>query len=349
MELKKERIHFIDTARGIFLYWMIAVHSLTLSGLPRDSILWLLQPGGWATTSFVMLSGFSAALIFFKNKKGFLASKKRILRRSKEIAIIAYLSNLVFTSLRLIIESSFSIDALIKIATFQYKWGISGALIPIALILWLTPLLIALTYKSSPWTLFSIMFLINTIIEVIPIYSPTVIQENMIFQICFFFDTPYFDFPIIRLTGLAMLSFSLGILFKKEILSQKHWVYITPICLLIYILYKVSPFVEFIILEFVLHTIKFLISIGIALILCKLPFLLYLRKFFELLGRSSLMIFIAHRIILQGILVLFTSLISTQKLLVIVMIFITLGVSTLLCWIKDSNEWLTKKMKRIGF
>jgi len=279
LKLKKERIYFVDTARGIYLYWMIIVHSLTQASIPRGHPLWLLQPGGWTTICFIMLSGFSVAFFFLDHPQN-TASKNRILRRANEIAIIAYLSNLFFNSMRLVVESNFTLGNVFKIATFQYKWGISGILIPIALILYAAPLLIKLAYKISPWLLLTIAIIINAVVEITILYIPESIQENFFYQTCFADKAPYFDFPLIVFACLGMFSFSIGVLYKRGLLTQKVWLtYITPIGLIIYTLYKLFPHVAMITPDFVLFFIKFLCSVGLAFIISNLKVFLYLRNF----------------------------------------------------------------------
>lgn len=347
----KLRIHFVDTARGIFLYWMIVGHSLHIAGVPREDPLWFLRPGGWATTCFIMLSGLSIALVFFESSRGYIKSRNKLLHRTKEIAIIAYVSNLLFTCLKLILESSFSTEAFIKIALFQYPWGISAVLIPVVFVLLLSPLMMKIASVMSPWLLFTIMVVLNGVVALIILYAPEPLQNNTFFQICFLHtnQNPYEFFPFITFTSLSLFSFSVGVLLKKGLLKQKHWIYIMPISMVIFIGYKISPLMVTIVPEFIITFIKFFVGLGIAFIICHLKFLSFLQRILGLMGRSSLLIFIAHRIFIQSMNVGLSPIELNVKSLALIMIITTLGVSILTCWIKESNKDIARRMKKIGF
>ncbi len=354
LKLKKtisSRISYIDVARGIFLFWMIAVHAMVIANLPDNSPLKLIRPSGWATTCFIMLSGLSIAMVFLSKKRDYSAVKRRLLNRAREIAVVAYVSNLAFVSLKLMISGTFTFDLFIRIATFQYPWSISSILLPVTITLLVSPLLIRLATRISSWSLFGLMILLNLSTSAVDMYTPDSVRDTVWFEICYESGNIYGIFPLVRFVLLSFWSFSLGVLLKKGSLTLKSWWVIMPVCCAAYWFY--SSFFEFraFIPYFVLEANKLLISLGIAFIMCNVQFVasIKFKGLLGLLGRSSLFVFILHRPFIHAQSILLSKIKLDPEAASVIFIVITMALSLAMCLTKESYPKLARQLKRVGF
>src|SRR5688572_29510190 len=135
------RLGLIDELRGLYLTWMICAHAMTLAVLPAAHPLQLLRPRGWATTGFLMLTGF--ALAVSHAPRGLSASlAQRLYRRSVQIAIIAVVSNIAFLLLRALVNGGWSAEEALAIVSLRTTWSISAILLPTAALLAMAPWLL---------------------------------------------------------------------------------------------------------------------------------------------------------------------------------------------------------------
>jgi hypothetical protein len=319
-----------------------------LSQVPRNSSLWYLRPPGWATTCFIMTSGLSIALVFLNPYRSYEKVRKRLFNRAIEIGLIAYFSNAILRILQIKLEGSLSYATVIDVLTFQHPWSISSILIPVFIVLLIAPFLIKLSYRISPRVLFFCGVCVAMSYAFIENHAPSAIKENFIFQICFSDSNPLSFFPLFKFSSLAIWCFTLGVLFQNGILRKESWKIIMPVCYIFLIGYNYFPTMKGQIPTPIVYANQFLISIGFSFIIDNLKNLKYLKKLLSLIGRSSLLIFILHRPIVQAQNIIFKDLFGST-ILVSVMLTITIVACIVICWAKERYVYLSTNLKKIGF
>ncbi len=136
---KNNRLAYVDFMRGWMICLVVIAHCFGQSAMQQDSWLWNLNPTGWATKVFVMLTGFSALVILRADRK---ENANRIYRRALQVALIALISNMLSVML-----TKVSITAAIDSLLFRLPWTISQFLIPTALILAISPSVARLCHR----------------------------------------------------------------------------------------------------------------------------------------------------------------------------------------------------------
>src|SRR3989442_4904349 len=145
---KTERIAYIDMAGGLFVILMASTHAMTLAGIPATSPLadWGL-PRGWATTGLIMLCGFMVAT-FVREMQERARIRRRVLRRAKQVLLVMFASNVLMVVVKRVVtfetDPLFSLDWWVGLLFVRSESSISGVLLPIALFLLVSPLLVAL-------------------------------------------------------------------------------------------------------------------------------------------------------------------------------------------------------------
>src|SRR6266436_5540533 len=144
---KTERIAYIDMARGLFLILMASTHAMTLAGILASPLAdWGLLRG-WATTGLIMLCGFMVAT-FAREMQERARIRHRVLRRAKQVLLVMFASNVLMVVVKRVVthetDPLFSLDWWVGLLFFRSESSISGVLLPIALFLLVSPLLVAL-------------------------------------------------------------------------------------------------------------------------------------------------------------------------------------------------------------
>ena len=163
---KRQRIEYIDFTRGLIFLLMISSHALTLSGVAETSLLmsalWL--PRGWATTSFIILSGFSVGVVFSNPRED---SHRRLLRRAGQIALVMFFSNILMLSFKHLLAHDLATLSTtnwwIGLITFKTPYSISGVLAPTFILLMLLAAIINKTSLILSWGLASLVLLLNAL------------------------------------------------------------------------------------------------------------------------------------------------------------------------------------------
>src|SRR5919197_939174 len=92
------RVNYVDIVRGLFILLMASSHAAGLSALPESSVFrsrwWL--PQGWASEGFIMLSGFTVALLFEPGP----STTRRLLHRARQLVVVMFVSNVVMMVLK---------------------------------------------------------------------------------------------------------------------------------------------------------------------------------------------------------------------------------------------------------
>ena len=204
---KGERIEIIDGARGIFIYWMIVGHSLFLAGVPRQDLLHLLRMRGWATTCFIMLTGFSIAAIFDWTNNSTIS--KKLFNRAKEIALAAYISNALYRIIESHINDELSFKRIIEVITFDYPWTISAILIPTIIVLIISPALLRIANRLKETYFLSATTILILIIGLFIDTLPSTIKTFEIYQEIMGGGRIIY-FPILPFSLYGIWSFSLA-------------------------------------------------------------------------------------------------------------------------------------------
>jgi hypothetical protein len=330
-----KRIDFIDVARGLFIFWMISGHSLILSHVPIDSYLQHIRPSGWATISFIMLSGMSVAMVFSDKNRSFDKSRKRLKGRAIEIGSIAYISNALFQSVQVYLDGYLTPDIFIRILTFRFPWTISSILIPVFFLLLLAPFLIRLSFRLSHWSLLIIFTLANLAVPGIRQLMPGIFNHIIIYQ-------------LITLVLLAIWSFGLGVFFKKQVLQVSSWRVIMPISFCFLVAINLFPNIRTFIPNFFININEFVFGLGIAFIFASLKILVPFKYVLSVLGRSSLLVFIIHRPMIHALIILGSDKAGTAEFGAFIMTIVFIA-CVVMCLIKENNPKISKGLKRIGF
>jgi hypothetical protein len=287
----------IDEARGLFLVWMICSHSLTLAALPATHALQNLRPRGWATMGFVMLSGFAVGIIY-AHRRGRPETTTKLYRRSLTIALVAVGSNVAFQMARALVEGTWTPQAALAIVTLQRSWSISSALLSTAAVLAVSPLLLRTATRIGAPSLFALVTALAFALDGLIHYAPADWRDTQWFMSLLAprgtMESAYLPFPVLLQFTMAVWGFAFGALIAPApnartllgagalgaiVLVAAQAGYSTPA---------------------LLYESRLLLVIGAFALASFVPALTPFRSLCALLGRSGLLIFIVHRIILQA-------------------------------------------------
>lgn len=339
----KSRISYLDSTRGLCLFWMIVAHSLSIAEVPPAGWVSYLYPAGWATTCFVMLSGFGIALFTFSRPGQEAKMGAKWKERGIKIAIIGYLSNFFFSLSRDISAKGASFLVLRDDFLMMSPWTLSAILFPTAALLIVSPFLIRISKKQNPWVIFGLSTLLNLLVWVLEMGALPAFRENLFFQALFVFENPLTEFPMLLLFLLGLWSFSLGVLWaKKNSLKLKVLGRAALVVLWTISFADLLP-------SFLLYPLRFGTALLMGIVISEFSIFKPLGSLFGLLGRSSLLVFIGHRIFLHMERTAFLRLGMKETPLVVGLILSTVGLSLLMCLTKENDPKLSERLRRLGF
>ena len=298
----KNRIGFIDLTRGILFLLMTNTHAKNLAGVPENTFWysgwWL--PGGWATTSFIVLSGFSIGYIFdWRNSTKRI--NRKLLRRSREIFLVMFFSNIMMLFFSLLLKGQLSDMTALKwwigLITFHTPYSISAILIPTSLLLIIAPALLALENKI-PFSLLVIS--LGTVIWATFQRIELETKEFTDHISNIFFLGKESQFPILLFLTYGMIGLALGTLFQKV---KKYGAIIIASFIILFLIitaYNVPEDSGFLELARFSTTpfARFGIILIIGFLLDKYE-IIVVSKNLRIIGMFMLFSFIIHRIILQ--------------------------------------------------
>ena len=304
--ISSSRNPVIDIARGLLILLMSNTHALTLTGINDKhffySDLWL--PNGWATITFILLSGFSVAFLE-GNGKADSMSQRRLYRRALNLIMIMICTNLLFSTMRYVLSGQ-SAGTALGGATADFfapeEWTISAILLPTAIMLCVASYFIdkIRTHALLAFAgVLSAQFLCRILTE-----GSRSGEYSALFDLMFISGLG--GFPIVPLLLNGLLGLTLGIVFSTDPALFKR--------LLCYgLLIQFTLFVAS--SEFMMSSSNPLIaavhrSIGsLGFFSCIYLGAMALSKkmdskaqgFFLTIGKYALMAFILHRVLLQGL------------------------------------------------
>ncbi len=327
-----KRYDLVDTARGLCLIWMVLAHVLTISESGTQSWLHSLLLPGWSTTNFVMLTGFALALIAGRSKG------RSWHKRAFQLIVIAYLSNSLFTFLKAALSAEgLTIQTAASILALQQPWTISSILLPTALLLLYTKWLESLSDRLGPFPFLALVTIAELLACTTARVLPAAVVESPLYSALFEFENPTFAFPLGLLLGLGVWAYALGAAFRS--IKIHPFIFVTGgiLLALIGLPHFKGPMT---------YLFRFETTLLLALLAGASPLALA-KHFMGLLGRSSLLVFILHRFLIQGEKIFLNFLLPAHR--APVMVFLTLLACAWICQYKEKNRNAGALLKAVGF
>lgn len=325
---------------------MITGHSISLFNIPIYHPIQFTRPKPWATYCFIMLAGFFLGSINFKKSHDEIKQKLR--SRSINLFLIAIISNFIFLVMKNIAYEKLTIDKFISILVLNEPWTISSILLIYSLSISLMPYLISISKTMKSSDLFFILTLLNFLLNLAIFYTPSAMKQNAVYQILFL-GNQYIGFPIIKLSFLCFWAFSLGLIFKNRQSHSNLWIFVLVLSFAGYPVYRIfflNHYLNNILFSFI-NSARFTVSIGLAILIYKFGYLNRIKSIFELLGRSSMLVFLLHRVILQIQFLIFSDYIN-KDVLVVFMVLVTVLLSITICSIKEKHPFILARLKKYG-
>jgi hypothetical protein len=305
---KTERIAYIDMARGLFLILMASTHAMTLAGIPATSPLadWGL-PRGWATTGLIMLCGFMVAT-FAREMQERARIRHRVLRRAKQVLLVMFASNVLMVVVKRVVTHEtnplFSLDWWVGLLFFRSESSISGVLLPIALFLLVSPLLVAL-YDGCRSKVYGVTLTAGLLFFVALTWSVQALAADghgTHDALSAMFGAGAGGFPVIPMVASGALGFLVGIVWQapRERLDGRTTL---GIVMLFVGTSQLLSTVPMILAPFVARTLMdvshLLLILMLAMVITQWEPSQRGLRFIPVLGRFSLLTFLAHRVVEQ--------------------------------------------------
>lgn len=296
------RFFFVDYTRAALLLLMISAHSLYLAiNIPNTNIsITPLLPLGWATTSFVMLTGFTISFILAK-KYDIAKLSHELKVRFYKLIVVMFASNIFYKIVPNISLHDLNTIELIDLTKnafiFNKYWSISGVLLPTSLTIIIISLILNIFCDRYN---FVIKLTLISIISVFIIYKIKFSEiyaydRNYIIDLFFIYGAG--GFPVIGFVMYGLIGYITGEFLKKHInnklITCSYIVF--SIVILINHYYVKLPLFDFID-NILIPTAKFSTILFCCYLLAKLFNKLDLLIVFS---KYSLFVFIAHRAFLQ--------------------------------------------------
>lgn len=340
-----QRINLLDDVRGLFLTWMVLGHVGRLVGLPPDHPLWWFRLGS-VVECFVMLTGLSISWIYRWKEATAARSAAQLRRRARQLGVIAYVSNLLLATLRDGLQGQFSVTHVWRIATFQDPWTISAILLPTTAFLLLAPMLLRLSAPIRAGRLLALFTLVITATSVFVDCTSDAWGSSELYA-ALFGSSRLFSFPLLLLLLYSFWSFGLGRVIRENHSPPRAMMLFVGVSVVVHLLLPHIAGPAHLVIPPARLMSRFGLSGGIAALAAALPPLLPLRSYLALLGRSSLLVFLTHRLLLQGSLRLFVGFLDGD-LLVLVALALTYAGCGSLCVARERWEPLGRRLRAIG-
>ncbi len=302
------RIPYIDMARGLFLILMTSTHAMTLAGVPATSPLmhWGL-PRGWATTGLIMLCGFMVAT-FAREMEARASIRQRVLRRARRVFLVMFASNVLMVAIRHVMAHEtaplFTFQWWSRFLLFRGEWSISGILLPIGLFLLAAPALVGLydRCRSRPRmiTLGIGVLLFAGLAWSVQVLTPDSLGHHDALNMMF--GSGAGGFPVIPMVASGALGFLLGILWQPA-REDPDGPTTLGIVLLFIATSQMLSLTPSILARFAARTLMdvshLVLIFVLAIAITQWRPLRQGLRFVPLLGRYSLFVFLAHRVVEQ--------------------------------------------------
>jgi fucose 4-O-acetylase-like acetyltransferase len=328
------RSSLFDEIRGLYLFWMVCTHSLTLASPSAASPIQAFWPLGWATNGFVMLTGLVLGARYLQPER------RRAYYRAAQIALVAVISNILFLLARRAVEGNLNAASAADAILLRSPWSISSVLLPTAAIVFLSPVLQrAMLAKGSAFmlaALLAVMILIELAVEYL---LPDKWEMLARFGSS---DEKYFSFPIVSLLRFSVVAYAWGSFLSarpdsRRIMSAGA---IIGTALLLVSYWVAEP-------RFLAAFSRFAIVTGAMAALANHELLGAARSLLGVLGRASLLVFILHRVVLQSSTRVLNDWVSGPPLL-LALIVVTLISCYVIARARDEMPAVSHGLRRIG-
>lgn len=308
---KSNRIECLDISRAFMFLLMTSTHSLTISSVPRNSFFYSQYwfPRGWATTGFIMLSGYTVAYIFNwgKNNPAIIG---KLRYRAWQLLIVMFVSNVILLVLSHLSDGNVQPMSHFSwwtgLLTGKTHYSISAILLPSALFLIATPFLHKLSESMGKWTGLTLAVIFAFCAVMLENELSKTPSDNPLISV---FVTPGLgDFNILYLWFCGWMGFYMGLIAKRMSPSLARTT--AGICIILVIATRfVSPInsngFTAIIKPFCLPCI-FVSLLSLAIVLKRCSSMRAVSSFFSLIGKFALFSFIMHRILLHSLHLIFS-------------------------------------------
>jgi hypothetical protein len=350
------REDFVDACRGLLIVLMVSTHSMTQLHLYARQLCWGTGclPHGWASTSFVMLSGFTIARSM--SGRAELASPF-LLKRGRQLLVIMFLSNIGFVASKEAIAGNLERLANVRwwlgLVTFDTPYSVSAILIPTAIVVLVSPVAIDITARRGRWVLNGAIT--AGLVAALLIRHSDVIATNRLLDLAL--GNGVGGFPIAWYVLLGLIGFSIGDFSHSpgivmEFALAKVLLPCTTAAYVVARWFDTSQSLSKVLFEVLAPVLQFLILLATALMLDRADLLGTARLSSALanIGRFGLMAFLAHRILLQALAMLVTPAIlgwspTSQYLFILGVVVVVLA---LLSHLRSEFPSVNQPLKAVG-
>jgi hypothetical protein len=266
---------------------MVTAHALTLAAIPDQHWMQALRPRAWATTGFVMLTGYTLALIQLRRPTLTPGFAGLLWKRAMKLAIVAYVSNAASETIISATSGGFDAAHLLDALLLRTPWTISGILVPTTIVVALAPALVLLARRLNPVAMLAVAVAANIILEA----DVTVPFTNVTLRAAAAARGP-FSFPVFDFVAGSCGAFALGAVVARVRPAFSPWTVPVAVASAVLVLAAVPLSAPG---PFAVKTVRFVITLGLAGIMVAIPVLGPLRAGLQVLGRAALLAFVAHR------------------------------------------------------
>lgn len=336
---------------------MTSSHALTLAAVPTTSFwsstYWL--PRDWATWSFVILSGFTAASVL-----PWLQDPRRtraiVHRRAAQLIAIMCASNALFQAARAALSSVWSEMATatwwVDVFSSGSSYSLSGVLLPTSVLLIVSPLLFW-GYTKLGWRGLVILVVAATLASWWTLRQIDARGITDAHTLRFFFRTGLGGFPVLPLAALGALGFCLGL--RRELLTDR-WLGIRVVAV-IALLATIDALPAtharpIFVRDVIVCMLHFLVTLHLALLLIRpghgaIASAIGARSL-GLIGQYSLFSFLAHRAIMQVMAATLPAASQPSTLLYFEYFAGTMLLVWMLCWWRAQAPTVSSRLKALG-
>jgi hypothetical protein len=342
------RFPYIDIMRGFMVALVVVAHTYGQADLRSDSWLYHLNPTGWATKVFVMLTGFSAVIIL---GAGDPQRAAKIYRRALEVGLIAWLSNALS-----MIWSHRGLDALIPALSFQLPWSISQYLIPTTVVLLLAPTMARIVHRIGAGLTLLLVLLLSMLVDAAAALG--LASEDSVLG-ALLYGNPIVTIPLLHyiFAALAALCFAifvcqLGVRHNGAL--GKLWAGLVGVGLGFLIIdtffeHWLGDWNEFV--NPIVAWSRFVVFMHFSLWCSRRIQFHAVRAFVTFvtpIGRSALLVFIAHRPVVHGVGGLMRRYDMTEALRLGLLLVLVFAILQFGLWLRKRLGWVDHGLARVG-
>lgn len=305
--MARARLLYLDTTRGLLFCVMTLGHALALAGWPTG---WLAESywpfRGASSHVFIAMSGFTVALVFDWREEP-ARTARRVRRRAGAVLAVMFVSNVIMLALGHAVRGELAALAepawWLGLLTFQTPYSISSVLMPIGLLIWLTPWLAALGDRYGYGKLLAGLLGLLPALWHFGIELRQAHPDSHVLRILF--GSNGGAFCLAPMIGLGAVGFALGRLWQEANPWGRGAILAAGFAVLVglwlWIVAGTIPLADG--LRCWLTVGRFLLILALGIAVTALGPLRPLWGFLPLIGRYALFSFLMHRVVLQALVI----------------------------------------------